>query len=335
MLCQKIQHFKLKQLLYLLLFCQFTAEVVDFLPSEDSLILDEYKQPHYVIAVDKTSHSYKTNIPSGKKEFKVHGIQQQAYQCLLIEDPIKTNGTDSDEIEDENIPDPYKILDSQLSKTCLYRREGWWTYQYCHHKYVRQFHEEHEVLMSEYFLGAYNKSQDLNWTSVMHNQYNSEQISGKAGDSTQYVSLQYDQGENCDLTNEPRETEVRFACRPDLPDKNTIVQIKEPSTCKYVMIIAMPALCSHPDFAVGSPDVHQILCQLVPSTGDSTLSNQQLQETKVNKPPTYDLDDDEYDDEQEDYEDEDTPTQSTKQEKGDKGSTKGARNKDGEIHDEL
>eukprot|EP01025_Chloroclados_australasicus_P028949 TRINITY_DN2875_c0_g1_i4.p1 TRINITY_DN2875_c0_g1~~TRINITY_DN2875_c0_g1_i4.p1 ORF type:complete len:335 (-),score=37.40 TRINITY_DN2875_c0_g1_i4:268-1239(-) len=263
--------FKIFLLIFVSQFVKHRA-LVDFLPSDDSLILDEYKQPQYVIAVDKTGKSFKSSIPAGKKESRINGLQGQEYQCLLIEDAASTNGTDLEEVDISEVPDPYEIINLQLNKVCLYRREGWWTYQYCHKIHVRQFHEEHEVLMSEYFLGAYNHSQELNWTKVLQNQNISFQGSTK-GDTTRYAPLQYDYGgEICDLTGQPRKTEVRFVCRQDMPDKNSIISIKEPATCQYTFTIAISALCSHPDFEVEAPDVHLILCSSVPKPGEEQVS---------------------------------------------------------------
>eukprot|EP01023_Acetabularia_acetabulum_P047745 TRINITY_DN5037_c0_g1_i1.p1 TRINITY_DN5037_c0_g1~~TRINITY_DN5037_c0_g1_i1.p1 ORF type:complete len:279 (+),score=42.93 TRINITY_DN5037_c0_g1_i1:49-837(+) len=239
--------------------------LVDFLPSDDSLIVDEYKQPQYVIAVDKSGKQFKQTVPPGKRESRAHGLQGYEYQCLLLDAVNGSKGTEKELVGDENVPDPYEIVNSQLHKKCLYRREQWWIYQYCHKIHVRQYHEEHEVLMSEYFLGKYNHQQVLNWTEVLENQNTSLQGSN-GGDSTRYVSLLYDEGEICDLTETARQTEVRFVCRPDLPDKNSIVSIKEPATCRYIFTIAIPALCSHPDFEVQSPHVHHILCSVVPGT---------------------------------------------------------------------
>eukprot|EP01024_Parvocaulis_polyphysoides_P054215 TRINITY_DN5465_c0_g5_i2.p1 TRINITY_DN5465_c0_g5~~TRINITY_DN5465_c0_g5_i2.p1 ORF type:complete len:332 (-),score=46.63 TRINITY_DN5465_c0_g5_i2:163-1128(-) len=290
----------------------FIYGLVEFLPSDDSLIIDEYKQAQYVIAVDKSGKQFKSTVPAGKRESRAYGLQGYQYQCLLINDVVGTNGTEKDSSDDQNTPDPYEIINSQLDKLCLYRREQWWIYQYCHKKMVRQYHEEHEVLMSEYFLGYYNHSQVLNWTEVLQNQNTSFQgsntVGGGGGDSTRYASLLYDEGELCDLTEQPRQTEVRFVCRPDLPDKNTIIQIKEPATCQYTMIIAIPALCSHPDFEVQSPDVHHILCSVVPGTGeseDTTLKNSLKEDKQQDQQQQDDGDDD---DEYLDYDEDEEPT---------------------------
>ena len=37
------------------------------------------------------------------------------------------------------------------------RLEGWWTFEVCHGKHVRQFHSENNVVVEEYVLGRWGK----------------------------------------------------------------------------------------------------------------------------------------------------------------------------------
>ncbi|KAE8726736.1 hypothetical protein F3Y22_tig00006396pilonHSYRG00002 [Hibiscus syriacus] len=60
-----------------------------------------------------------------------------------------------------------------------------------------------------------------------------------------YHAHQYTNGTLCDLTNQPRETEVRFVCSEP---RAMISSITELSTCKYTLTIQSPMLCKHPKF---------------------------------------------------------------------------------------
>lgn len=44
--------------------------------------------------------------------------------------------------------------------TCSYRLESYWTYEVCHGKYIRQYHEEREgkkIKLQEYILGKWDE----------------------------------------------------------------------------------------------------------------------------------------------------------------------------------
>lgn len=49
--------------------------------------------------------------------------------------------------------------------TCSYRIESYWTYEVCHGKYIKQYHEErHEKTskLQEYYLGKWDKQKTAN-----------------------------------------------------------------------------------------------------------------------------------------------------------------------------
>ena len=41
-----------------------------------------------------------------------------------------------------------------LMGTCFYRVEGWWTYEFCFQKHLKQFHQENNVNTAEFLLGT-------------------------------------------------------------------------------------------------------------------------------------------------------------------------------------
>jgi hypothetical protein len=76
-------------------------------------------------------------------------------------------------------------------------------------------------------------------------------------------------GTACDLTGEPRSTEVRFVCAPEAGAApaggamaaHFIESVKEPVTCHYVLTLATPLLCSHAAFRVEEAPVAHIRCR--------------------------------------------------------------------------
>ncbi|XP_068637709.1 protein OS-9 homolog isoform X2 [Aristolochia californica] len=69
-------------------------------------------------------------------------------------------------------------------------------------------------------------------------------------------------GTVCDLTSEPRETEVRFICAES---RVLISSVKEIATCKYAIMIHCPMLCKHPMFQEERAVWHTINCNEMPT----------------------------------------------------------------------
>lgn len=76
---------------------------------------------------------------------------QEKYRCfiptIIKQDETKTNSTNKN--SDLN---PYQLLKPLLlKKPCSYRVENYWTYEICHGKYIRQYHEDSETKVSVLF----------------------------------------------------------------------------------------------------------------------------------------------------------------------------------------
>ena len=84
-------------------------------------------------------------------------------------------------------------------------------------------------------------------------------------------------GTACDLTGEPRSTEVRFVCAPEAGaaqagvavSAHFIESVKEPVTCHYVLTLATPLLCAHDAFRVEEAPVAHIRCRATASEGEA------------------------------------------------------------------
>ncbi|KAM0031083.1 putative mannose-6-phosphate receptor binding domain superfamily, protein OS9 [Helianthus debilis subsp. tardiflorus] len=154
---------------------------------------------------------------------------------------------------------PDELLEP-LKDRCLIRQEGWWSYEFCYHKKLRQVHVEDDRIVQEFVLGEYDAE-----ATAAYNR-NLSDISTlkdpRSIDASQrYHAHQYTNGTFCDLTNEPRETEVRFVCSEP---RAMISSITELSTCKYAITIHCPTLCKHPLFQEERPVWYTINCNPVP-----------------------------------------------------------------------
>ncbi|KAL1415909.1 hypothetical protein MTO96_028505 [Rhipicephalus appendiculatus] len=84
--------------------------------------------------------------------------EKERYQCLLPANPVSRE--DAEAAAPYAGPTPLALLKPLFSRLfCSYRLEQYWTYELCHGKSVRQYHEEsidNKVVLQEYFLGKYD-----------------------------------------------------------------------------------------------------------------------------------------------------------------------------------
>lgn len=72
---------------------------------------------------------------------KVVTSHKERYDCYLPELQEK----ESTGIQDYDGPSPINLMKPLFSqKICSYRLESYWSYEVCHGRYIRQYHEERE-----------------------------------------------------------------------------------------------------------------------------------------------------------------------------------------------
>ncbi|KAI9510861.1 hypothetical protein F5148DRAFT_1175518 [Russula earlei] len=172
-----------------------------------------------------------------------------------------------------------------LDGTCLYHRQGWFTYAYCHNSHVRQFREvAHPRPMSPG--KAYEIEEDPDWEAydlgrapepgsgadlsrADHGALSNLELARDAG--SRYLVQRWGDGTLCDKTGKRREIEVQFHCSMTMTE--SIMFVKETKTCHYILVINTPRLCSEPGFKsrIDQRDEALIRCrQVVDAT---TLAN--------------------------------------------------------------
>ena len=88
---------------------------------------------------------------------------------------------------------------------------GWWSYEFCYGREVKQYHFENGAIQGETIsLGKFES--DYNWEKSEEWESSSKTPAKKRKHHSQY----YVDGSTCDLTGEPRKTEVRFKCDESL-----------------------------------------------------------------------------------------------------------------------
>lgn len=168
-----------------------------------------------------------------------------------------------------------------LTERCLLRQEGWWSYEFCYKKQLRQLHVEDDKVVQEFILGVY----DPEATAAFNENHSdiSTLKDPRSKDAAQrYHAHQYTNGTVCDLTNQPRETEVRFVCSEP---RVMIGSIKEISTCKYAITIHCPMLCKHPMFQEERPVWHTINCNEMPAEDKRTEVEDSVNDKRITMIP--------------------------------------------------
>ncbi|XP_028280119.1 endoplasmic reticulum lectin 1 isoform X2 [Parambassis ranga] len=193
--------------------------------------------------------------------------EQEKYKCLL---PSLTAGDEDDE-KDYSGHSPRELLETLFKRSsCSYRIESYWTYEVCHGKHVRQYHEEKEtgqISVQEYYLGNMAQKSQATETDQGEEAENTKasadtevQTKNIEGQLTPYYSLDMGNGTPCELKrNQPRATSVLYICHPEA--KNEILSVAEVTTCEYEVVVLTPLLCEHPKYRFKSSPVNTIFCQ--------------------------------------------------------------------------
>jgi hypothetical protein len=143
-----------------------------------------------------------------------------------------------------------KQLLSPLQGRCFRKVDGWWTYELCYEKHLRQFHKEKDGRLTEYMLGVYDGG--INQALEDSNEVLT------ADKHTKRPALQqlYHQGTQCELKdNLHRTATVLYFCKPGQSFETShatsptlIHSITESPSCNYIVKVHTPLVCSHAYF---------------------------------------------------------------------------------------
>ncbi|KAI0281457.1 hypothetical protein BGY98DRAFT_913452 [Russula aff. rugulosa BPL654] len=210
---------------------------------------------------------------------------RDTYLCF-IPAPIKQDPPPPEETITEVTASHSWSLLQPLDGTCLYHRQGWFTYAYCHNSHVRQFREilhqrppapgkayeiEEDPDWEAYDLGrAPEHGAGVDVGMADHGAL-AANLELARGAGSRYLVQRWGDGTKCDKTGKRREIEVQFHCSMTMTD--SIMFVKETKTCHYILVINTPRLCGEPGFKsrIDQRDAALIRCrQVVDAT---TLAN--------------------------------------------------------------
>jgi protein OS-9 len=218
---------------------EFRTEDSPFIPDDDQ---------ESVLMPSKNGQNYLCFLPKVEQEKTGKPVIQMNTSNMIVESDKRLT-----------LKTPDELLEL-LKGPCFVRQEGWWSYEFCYQKKIRQVHLEDDKLVQEFVLGEY----DADATAAFNqNHFDTSTLKDpRSKDASQrYHAHIYTNGTKCDLTNEPRTTEVRFVCSEP---RAMITSITELSTCKYALTFHCPMLCKHPLFQEERPVSHTIFCNVLP-----------------------------------------------------------------------
>lgn len=214
----------------------------------------------------------------------------QKYLCHI---PSEINTTESEKQESDSYGEDtsHQIMEHVLAKfvnSCYYRISGWWIYEFCFPKHVRQFHQEENVVTVEYFLGYSQKSNSAvtfsEFPSVHVPQFTI--VKNPLSPTESYVTFTFTNGTICDLTGHPRETEVRMYCSPPSDLTTTVTAVDETSTCKYLVKFQSESLCAHKDFKAQVMPTNSVNCYAIEDGVSREPSSNQEDAAAASAPPS-------------------------------------------------
>ncbi|XP_011162109.1 endoplasmic reticulum lectin 1 isoform X2 [Solenopsis invicta] len=203
-------------------------------------------------------------LPNAEPYF-ITTANNERYRCVI---PDATE-QEHEYSETYDGPNPIQLLQPIFAQnSCSYRLESYWTYELCHGKYVRQYHEDREgkkIKMQEYYLGTLDKAQKMKLSAYYDEQAKNPNrklnipIKKIDGINMPYVEIEMSDGTMCDLNNKPRTVRVLYVCYKH--GKHDVYSLKETMSCEYEAIVLSPVLCNHPDYKPQDTGENQITCQ--------------------------------------------------------------------------
>uniref|UniRef100_A0A1D1XVU6 Protein OS-9 homolog n=2 Tax=Anthurium amnicola TaxID=1678845 RepID=A0A1D1XVU6_9ARAE len=197
---------------------------------------------------NKKGQKYLCSLPVVEETRSVKPIIQQNTSNVIVEGDRRIKLRTPDELMEV------------LKDRCLYRLEGWWSYELCYQRQLRQFHLEDDKVTQEFVLGEFDPEATIAFNRN-HSDISMLKDPRYKDASQRYHAHLFKNGTHCDLTNQPREAEIRFVCSES---SVMISSIKEVSTCKYAVIVQCPLICKHPMFQQERPTSHTIHCNESP-----------------------------------------------------------------------
>lgn len=123
-------------------------------------------------------------------------------------------------------------------KNCLTGGTGWWKYEFCYGKYVRQFHIDKLGSKSSILLGVFDEKLHKYFIDSHPDKRPKIKVQRKQ------ITHLYAGGSVCDKTGQQRQTEVVLKCLENAPSRSSVsLYLLEPKVCNYILGVESPLIC--------------------------------------------------------------------------------------------
>lgn len=207
----------------------------------NSNFLDINELNNYKYKIDLVDLPVAVNDDLNEHQIELASIYGQQYVCNLKDVFEALNKSD----DLANVSYNYTQIGLDIKEnlgslknlnTCIYKNQGWWTYEYCFGKYLNQFHMIADNTIESPIIILGNFSGEFNW-SIANDSYLL-----KDADNRFYHEEYYSNGSICDLTNEPRKVLLKLYC--DEMTTQHIESIIELESCVYEIRVHTSVVCS-------------------------------------------------------------------------------------------
>jgi len=227
--------------------------------------------------------------------YKMKTSSKEEYSCTLPSLDDSVDEKDDGEVSSNH--EPQNLLAPLFKKSaCAQRLETYWTYEVCHGKHVRQYHEEKVrsfsktlpksftsdkhggkvtyestkedntlIMRTEFMLGWFEGLVDEEGVLVepVPKVYKTREELPTIkidGASRPYFAVNYTLGTPCEVKpGMKRRTRVMYVCSGN-SNWYQVSAVTEVSTCEYQIVFHSPMLCKNPFFRVVEKQVNKIQC---------------------------------------------------------------------------
>ncbi|TMW63402.1 hypothetical protein Poli38472_002343 [Pythium oligandrum] len=163
-----------------------------------------------------------------------HDELQQCIHTKIMEAVSAKSQEELKAASAEEMAKKKELVRRELEGKCVTASAGWWTYEVCYKKEVRQYHEEQDgTRPSDWSMGVY----------VGDDRKPGDTMSPMSSEIAQYFTG----GQHCDENGELRSSKVVYQCCKSKPKAPTIDNVEEPSLCTYMITVCVPSLCDKTD----------------------------------------------------------------------------------------
>lgn len=155
--------------------------------------------------------------------------ENEMYQCIIPESQASVDATRK---ATYNGPTPDELMEGLfLQSSCSYRIESYWTYELCHGKHIKQYHDNKELglqkpRMQEYYLGQIPSASKEGDKSASPDKSASEAKGMKGGKTGETLVDKKDEGKVEDLVEDKEAKEMKDAEKPQEKKPQEIRSIK-------------------------------------------------------------------------------------------------------------